>query len=250
MSTLNTQRALVIGATGGFGAAIVSALHAAGAAVWAAGRDEGRLAALKADNPDIHLVAADATEEADIARAIDRAQPTTIILAVGAVPHMAPVHTQTWEQFSQVWETDTRAAFLVGQQALRRPLPPGSQVVFFSSGAAIGGSPLSGGYAGAKRMQWLLANYLQKESDAAGMDVRFVTLLPGQIVGTTALGRSAAEGYASHMGITSEKFLERFGAPLTTARVGELVCDLLAGDAGQDGAAFMVRPEGLSPAPA
>jgi 3-oxoacyl-[acyl-carrier protein] reductase len=38
-------------------------------------------------------------------------------------------------------------------------LRPGSRVVVFSSGAALGGSPLSGGYAGAKATQRFIAAY-------------------------------------------------------------------------------------------
>jgi NAD(P)-dependent dehydrogenase (short-subunit alcohol dehydrogenase family) len=56
-------------------------------------------------------------------------------------------------------------AFLFCREALRAPLAPGSVVVIISSGAGLGGSPISGGYAGAKRMQMFLAKYCQAESD-------------------------------------------------------------------------------------
>ena len=62
-----------------------------------------------------------------------------------------------WESFSASWNTDLKIAFQVGQTALRRPLRPGSLVLIVSSGAALVGSPMSGGYAGAKRMQMFLA---------------------------------------------------------------------------------------------
>jgi hypothetical protein len=39
-----------------------------------------------------------------------------------------------------------------------RALARGSRVLIASSGAAVGGSPMSGGYAGAKRMLWLMAS--------------------------------------------------------------------------------------------
>ena len=45
------------------------------------------------------------------------------------------------------------------QAALKTPLKSGSRVLVGSSGAAQNGSPLSGGYAGAKRMLWLMAKY-------------------------------------------------------------------------------------------
>ena len=76
---------------------------------------------------------------------------------------MAPLHEQTWEQFGLSWNTDVKAAFHFGKAALLAPLASGSQVIIVSSGAAIGGSPHSGGYAGAKRMQWFLTEYSQTE---------------------------------------------------------------------------------------
>ena len=68
---------------------------------------------------------------------------------------MRPLHHQTWDTFSVNWETDVRIAFHWLREALLRPLRPGGRVVVFSSGAAlnVNGSPLSGGYAGAKATQ-------------------------------------------------------------------------------------------------
>jgi hypothetical protein len=43
------------------------------------------------------------------------------------------------------------------QAALNQPLKPGSRVLVVSSGAAENGSPMSGGYGGAKRMLWFMA---------------------------------------------------------------------------------------------
>src|SRR6185295_14626781 len=132
-----------------------------------------------------------------------------------ARPFLAPIHQQSWEQFSRTWDTDVHMTFAFGKEALTRPLAPGSVVVIVSSGAAIGGSEISGGYAGAKRMQWFLAHYLQGESDALNLGIRFVALVPRQIVGTTDLGHTAAAAYAAQQGISEQAFLERSGPPLT-----------------------------------
>jgi hypothetical protein len=61
---------------------------------------------------------------------------------------MRPLQYQTWETFSVNWHTDVKMAFTWLREAPLKPLPPGSQVVVVSSGAAINGSPASGGYAG------------------------------------------------------------------------------------------------------
>jgi hypothetical protein len=108
-----------------------------------------------------------------------------------------------------------------------------------SSGAAIAGSPLSGGYAGAKRMQWLLAGYAN--GAGADLDVRFQAILPRQIIGDTDLGRTAAAGYARMRNITVEQFLATFGKPLSPRQVGEHVATILTDGAYDRATALELR---------
>ena len=49
-----------------------------------------------------------------------------------------------------------KSAFVWLRDALLPPMKPASHIVIGSSMAAINGSPLSGSYAGAKRMLWLM----------------------------------------------------------------------------------------------
>jgi hypothetical protein len=56
----------------------------------------------------------------------------------------------SWADFTAPWETDVKAGLYWLQAALNLPLEPGSRVLVVSSGAAVGGSPMSGGYGGAK----------------------------------------------------------------------------------------------------
>ena len=84
-------------------------------------------------------------------------EPEVLVLVAGANPVMRPLQHQTWETFSVNWHTDVKIAFTWLREALLKPLPPGSRVVVVSSGAAINGSPASGGYAGAKATQRFLA---------------------------------------------------------------------------------------------
>ncbi|MFI8236484.1 hypothetical protein ACIF83_04355 [Streptomyces sp. NPDC085866] len=81
----------------------------------------------------------------------------------------------------------------VGRAALARPLCPRSTVVIVSSGAALGGSPLSGGCAGAKRMQMFLADYLQYAADARDLGIRFVALVPRQVLVGAPIGEADEE---------------------------------------------------------
>ena len=214
---MSIQRAVVIGGSRGIGRATAQALSSGGARVWAPSRTE-----------------LDATDERAIAALFADADPDLVVVTAGVKTHMAPVEEQTWETFSQPWEVDTRIAFEVGRAALARPLRPGTTVIIVSSGAGLGGSPLSGGYAGAKRMQMFLAEYLQKRSDARQLGIRFVAIVPKQLLVGTQIGEMAAAAYAKAAGITVEKFMSRFETPLDAEGAARGILAVARRDAGGD----------------
>ncbi|KPV50362.1 hypothetical protein SE17_27390 [Kouleothrix aurantiaca] len=240
------KTAAVVGGSRGFGEGIVRALASEGAAVWALGREATRLAALKQSVAGVQTLRADVTEVNTAPETLRATRPDILVLNAGATPTMAPVHQQSWEQFARTWETDVHMTFAFGKEALLQPLAPGSTVLIISSGAAIGGSPLSGAYAGAKRMQWLLAQYLQRESDALERGIRFVALLPNQISAATQLGRTAAAAYSAAQGLSEEAFLARMGAPLTPEHVGSAVVALVTEPEYQRGLVLRVTSQGVA----
>ena len=101
-------------------------------------------------------------------RLIEQYRPDTLVLNAGAPPLMRPVQHHTWDTFSRNWDVDVRHAFHWIREALLLPLHPGSTVVTMSSGAAVAGSPLSGGYAGAKAAIRFITGYAADESERAG----------------------------------------------------------------------------------
>jgi NADP-dependent 3-hydroxy acid dehydrogenase YdfG len=70
-------------------------------------------------------------------------------------------------------------------------------VVIVSSGAGVNGSPMSGGYAGAKRMQMFLARYFQQAADARRLAIRFVAVAPMQFLTGTRIGEAATAAYGA-----------------------------------------------------
>lgn len=137
-----------------------------------------------------------------------------MILVAGANPHMRPLQHHTWESFSANWESDVRITFHWLREILLTPLRPGARVVVVSSGAALVGSPLSGGYAGAKATQRFITGYAQDEAQRAGLDITFSTVLP-RMTPVTELGRSAARAYAARNGQSQEEYLQQMGPVLT-----------------------------------
>ncbi|MEU9444305.1 SDR family NAD(P)-dependent oxidoreductase [Streptomyces sp. NPDC048304] len=153
---------------------------------------------------------------------------------------------QSWESFSAPWHVDVRIAFEVGRAALARPLRPGSTVVILSSGAALGGSPLSGGYAGAKRTQMFLAGCLQRAADARGLGIRFVALVPGQLLTGTAIGEAAAAAYGAERGRPADTVLkEQFPVPLDPAGVARAILAIVSDEDHDKDTALVVTGKGV-----
>jgi NAD(P)-dependent dehydrogenase (short-subunit alcohol dehydrogenase family) len=238
--------ALVTGAGRGFGRGIAQALTEAGAWVVGVGRDRAALDEVRAELGDAFVpVAADATDPVVAGRMIDEHRPRILVLNAGASPLSRPIHLHTWESFSRSWEVDVKQAFHWTREALLRPLDRGSSVIALSSGAAVAGSPISGGYAGAKATVRFISAYAGEESERAGLGVRFVSVLP-RLTPATGLGSAAVEAYAARAGVDVATFLDRFGPTITPEQVGRDVVDL-AIDAGHDRPAYLLTADGLSP---
>lgn len=229
MTPMKDRKALVLGASAGIGRATALKLAAEGAQVVGVARGAEGLTRLRAEAPQITTEVGDASDRATVERLLREVRPEVVVLAAGVAPHTAPIVEHTWETFSEAWTVDTRAAFHLAQAALALPLSPGGVVVILSSGAALNGSPLSGGYAGAKRMSWWLAAYAQQHADARGLGLRFVAVLPKQLVEGTAIARRAAAGYSRWLGITPEAYMARFEVPLHPEGVAAAVLDAIEG---------------------
>jgi 3-oxoacyl-[acyl-carrier protein] reductase len=223
MSGLSDKTTIVVGASRGLGHGIAMALAAAGASE-----------------------VADAGEGTVAATLLDRYDPEAVILVAGASPHMRPLQDQTWETFSVNWETDVRIAFHWLREALLKPLRPGSKVVVFSSGAALNpnGSPLSGGYAGAKATQRFITGYAQDEAARAGLDITFTAVMP-YFAPATGVGRPAVEAYAARAGLTLEEFLHQQGSLVTPDIAGAALVDLVGADASAVAPGYRLSGTGL-----
>jgi NAD(P)-dependent dehydrogenase (short-subunit alcohol dehydrogenase family) len=250
MRDVKTGPTIVVGASRGFGRAIALRLAEEGASVVAIARDAAALSQV-ADPGNGSMVAITAVPgdaaHRDLASTIyETYAPTTVVLVAGAVPPIAPLHEQTWESFSVNWETDVHLTFNWLREALLRPLVPGSRVIVFSSGAALAGSPMSGGYAGAKATQRLMTNYAADESQRAGLGVGFTSVLP-VITPLAAVGKPAVVAYAAQRGISEEEYVAERGPVLTPEAVGDAVLNLAQADDAELASAYRLSGAGLAP---
>jgi NAD(P)-dependent dehydrogenase (short-subunit alcohol dehydrogenase family) len=236
---------IVVGASRGLGRGIATALAQAGAPVVAVSRTAAALTE-PANGRTIQPEVADAGDPAVAGRLLDRYDPQAVILVAGATPHMRPLQQQTWETFSVNWQTDVRIAFHWLREALLKPLRPGSRVVVFSSGAALNpnGSPLSGGYAGAKATQRFITGYARHEAGRAGVDISFTAVYP-YFAPETDVGRSAVQAYAARTGQSVEEYLEQQGSLVTPEIAGSALVELVQADSADIAPGYRLTGTGL-----
>jgi NAD(P)-dependent dehydrogenase (short-subunit alcohol dehydrogenase family) len=238
--------AVVTGASRGFGRAIATALSQAGAQVVGVARDRARLEDLRARLGEAFTpVVADATDPILAGQLVDRYPARHPGAERRASPLLRPVHHHTWQTFSRNWEVDVQHVFHWTREALLLPLDPGTNVITLSSGAAISGSPLTGGYAGAKATIRFLTAYAQAESDRQGLGIRFTFVLPKLTAGTD-LGAAAVTAYANRQGVDPAAFLDGLGPTLSPEQVGKTILDLIV-DPSYDQEAYLLTPTGLAP---
>lgn len=249
MTDLTGKTTLVVGASRGLGRGIALALDKAGAPVVAVARDPAALAELAAAGAGIRVAAADAAREETASQLIGRYHPEILVLVAGAVPVGLPLHEHTWETFSVHWQADVKIAFGWLKAALLAPLRPGSRVVVISSGAAVFGSPASGGYAGAKATQRFIAAYAAEESRQAGLGITVTAVLPA-MTPFGAVGQAGIRAYTARTGQTREQYLAGLGEPLTPELAGSALVDLVLADSGTVAPSYLLTPGGLRPLPA
>jgi hypothetical protein len=203
---------------------------------------------LAGTSPNIRTEVADATDADAAGRLIGRYRPHTVVLVAGASPTIAALQDQTWETFSVNWHTDVQVAFHWLHEAVRRPLRPGSRVVVISSGAAVAGSPLSGGL---RRRQGDPA-FHHGLRPGRGRPRRSGHRLHRRAATDHAaddLGRPLVQAYAARRGQTEEEYARQLGALLTPQAAGAAVAGLVEADAATLAPAYLLTGAGLQRLP-
>ena len=238
--SLKDKNVVVTGGSRGLGLGLVEALVAQGARVTVVARDAGALESVRA-RLGVATISADVTDATAAPRILAEVRPDIVALNAGATPRMGRLDQLSWADFTAPWESDVKAGLYWLQAALNLPLKRGSRVLVGSSGAAVSGSPLSGGYAGAKRMLWIMAKYANGVSEQKDLGIRFQAIVPQQMVGGTGVGDAGANAYARAMNVKPEEFLARFGAPMPPREFGEKVVSVLNDPKYAEGFAFGLK---------
>jgi NAD(P)-dependent dehydrogenase (short-subunit alcohol dehydrogenase family) len=172
--------AIVTGAAGGIGAAIVRGLGAKGVKVLGAGRTAAKLEALQAalgQAVEFDYLAADITADDTPKQLVDAAIAKfgrlDIVINNAGSFNFGPVHETTDEMLDEVLAISARAPFRLCREALAH-LGSGASIVFIGSTWGIYGTPGGGAYSFVKAGQIGLVQTLAAEYGARGIRSNYI----------------------------------------------------------------------------
>ena len=172
--------AIVTGAAGGIGEAIVRRLGADGARVIGTGRNAGKLAALRdrlAGTMEFDFIVGDVTADDMPRRIVDKAVGTfgqlDIVINNAGSFNFGPVDQTTDDMLDEVLGISMRAPFRLCREALAH-VGPGGCIVFIGSTWGIYGTPGGGAYAVVKAGQIGLTQTMAAEYGARGIRTNYV----------------------------------------------------------------------------
>ncbi|RUU56155.1 SDR family NAD(P)-dependent oxidoreductase, partial [Mesorhizobium sp. M2C.T.Ca.TU.002.02.1.1] len=173
------KHALVTGGGSGVGKAIALALAEAGVAVTICGRREAALTEVAKENGRIFAIAADVTDEAELAALYEKAEavrgPFDIVVANAGMAGSAPAHKTTLADWQRTLDVNLTGAFLTVKPALAGMLARKvGRIVFVASTAGLKGYAYVAPYVAAKHGVVGLTRALAAETAKSGVTVNAV----------------------------------------------------------------------------
>lgn len=177
--TIIGKHALVTGGGSGVGKAIALALAGAGVAVTICGRREAALAEVAKENGRIIGIAADVTNETEMATLYQKAEaargPLDIVVANAGMAASAPAHKTSLDDWQRTLNVNLTGAFLTVKPALAgMTARKTGRIVFVASTAGLKGYVYVGAYVAAKHGVVGLMRALAAETARSGVTVNAV----------------------------------------------------------------------------
>lgn len=177
------KTALVTGAAGGIGRAVVLRLARAGAEVFPLGRSPERLAALARDSapagagPPLHPIACDLADDDAVAALRSRVPRLDILVHSAGFIRMAALESAPIADFDRHYRINARAPLLLTQALLPLLRAARGQIVFVNSSIGVRVKARAGAYAASKHALKAIADTLRMELNPSG--VRVISVFPG-----------------------------------------------------------------------
>ncbi|GGS03953.1 oxidoreductase [Streptomyces rubiginosohelvolus] len=184
MSELTGKTALITGSTSGIGRATARSLAARGASVVVTGRNAARgaevVARIEADGGTARFIAADLTDQEDVARLAREAGDVDILVNNAAGASFGLSADITPEQYDAMLDGNVRAVYALTAALAPRMAERGSgSVINVSSGAAVMGDVYNAVYAATKGAVNALTRSWAAEYGPSG--VRVNSVAPGPV---------------------------------------------------------------------
>ncbi len=244
----NFKSALIIGGSRGTGRAMAKVFAEQAIQTTVVARHETALQELQAEVPELQTIAIDAAADGVAQSLMQEVAPDLLCLVGGNAPKMGAFHLQDWETFSESWATDVKISHSFLTAALTMPMARGGTIVTFSSGAGLSGSRLTGGYAGAKRMQHFLPEYAQREADLMALGLSIYSIIPKQLIEGSEIGETAAAAYADATDKSVAAFKNQWDRLMTPEMIAENVLDLITDESASKSKTFILTGSGRTAA--
>jgi|SRR5436853_3654400 len=177
--TLAGHRALVTGASGGLGAAIVRRLATEGMEVLATGRRREPLESLAA-NTGAEVLACDLTVRSNLGGLLEKATSVDLLVCNAALPATGPLEDFSVDEIDRALDVNLRAPILLSRAAgPAMASRGGGHIVFMSSMGAKAVGPSLGVYASTKAALRALSMALRQDLHSVGVGVSVI--FPGPI---------------------------------------------------------------------
>ncbi|MGW0515592.1 SDR family oxidoreductase [Streptomyces olivaceoviridis] len=216
MTDTHTRVALVTGATGGIGLAVINRLVQDGFAVAVhyvgnkAKADE-TVAAIKAQGGKAIAVSGDVADEEAMAAAFDATEAEfggiDVVVNTAGIMLLSPIATLKLDDLDRMHRTNIRGTFVVSQQAARR-LRQGGALVNFSTSVTRLQFPTYGAYAASKGAVEAMTLVLAREM--RGKDITVNAVAPGPTATPLFL---EGKDQAALDNLSKAAPLERLGTP-------------------------------------
>ena len=223
-NSLTANVFLILGAGGGIGTKLAERLHARGASLMLAGRNQAAVADL-ANKVGGKSVVIDASDPASIKSAVD--QTVSEYGRIDGVAHcmgtmlLKPAHLTSDEEWNETLTTNLTSAFAVVRAVSKAFPAEGGSVVFFSTVAARIGLPNHEAIAAAKAGLHGLA--LSAAATYAAKKIRFNVVAPG--LTRTPMTERITQNEASLKASTAMHPLGRIGEADEVAAAAEWFID-------------------------